>query len=34
VENDSHLKSIHNLIEHEPNLIAPGHGKLTPWTAP
>ncbi len=27
VENDSHLKSIHNLIEHEPTMIAPGHGK-------
>ena len=24
VENDSHLKSIRNLIEHEPTLIAPG----------
>lgn len=30
VENDSHLKSIHNLIEHEPNLICPGHGKSYP----
>jgi hypothetical protein len=30
VENDSHLKSIHNLIEHEPNMIAPGHGKPYP----
>ncbi len=30
VENDSHLKSIRNLIEHEPNLIAPGHGKPYP----
>ncbi len=27
VENDSHLKSIRKLIEHEPALIAPGHGK-------
>jgi glyoxylase-like metal-dependent hydrolase (beta-lactamase superfamily II) len=27
VESDSHLKSIRNLIEHEPALIAPGHGK-------
>jgi glyoxylase-like metal-dependent hydrolase (beta-lactamase superfamily II) len=27
VESDSHLKSIRNLIEHEPNLLAPGHGK-------
>ncbi|MBL8176365.1 MAG: MBL fold metallo-hydrolase [Bryobacterales bacterium] len=30
VENDSHLKSIHNLIEHEPALVAPGHGKPYP----
>ena len=27
VESDSHLKSIRNLIDHEPNLIAPGHGE-------
>jgi glyoxylase-like metal-dependent hydrolase (beta-lactamase superfamily II) len=27
VESDSHLKSIRNLIEHEPNIIAPGHGR-------
>jgi glyoxylase-like metal-dependent hydrolase (beta-lactamase superfamily II) len=27
VENDSHLKSIRNLIEHEPELICPGHGR-------
>ncbi len=27
VESDSHLKSIRNLIEHEPNVIAPGHGR-------
>lgn len=27
VTNDSHLKSIQNLIEHEPELIAPGHGR-------
>jgi glyoxylase-like metal-dependent hydrolase (beta-lactamase superfamily II) len=27
VESDSHLKSVRNLIEHEPNLIAPGHGR-------
>jgi glyoxylase-like metal-dependent hydrolase (beta-lactamase superfamily II) len=27
VESDSHLKSIRNLIAHEPNIIAPGHGK-------
>jgi glyoxylase-like metal-dependent hydrolase (beta-lactamase superfamily II) len=30
VENDSHLKSVRNLIEHEPTLIAPGHGKPYP----
>jgi glyoxylase-like metal-dependent hydrolase (beta-lactamase superfamily II) len=30
VENDSHLKSIRNLIEHEPTLIAPGHGRTYP----
>jgi glyoxylase-like metal-dependent hydrolase (beta-lactamase superfamily II) len=27
VETDSHLKSVRNLIAHEPNIIAPGHGK-------
>jgi glyoxylase-like metal-dependent hydrolase (beta-lactamase superfamily II) len=27
VEGDSHLKSIRNLIEHEPGVIAPGHGR-------
>jgi glyoxylase-like metal-dependent hydrolase (beta-lactamase superfamily II) len=27
VENDSHLKSIRNLIEHEPEMICPGHGR-------
>jgi glyoxylase-like metal-dependent hydrolase (beta-lactamase superfamily II) len=27
VESDSHLKSIHTLIDHEPNLMAPGHGR-------
>ena len=27
VENDSHLKSIRNLIEHEPTMICPGHGR-------
>jgi glyoxylase-like metal-dependent hydrolase (beta-lactamase superfamily II) len=27
VESDSHLKSIRTLIEHEPNLICPGHGR-------
>jgi glyoxylase-like metal-dependent hydrolase (beta-lactamase superfamily II) len=27
VENDSHLKSIRNLIAHEPSIIAPGHGR-------
>ncbi|MBN8734305.1 MAG: hypothetical protein J0L64_27470, partial [Acidobacteria bacterium] len=30
VENDSHLKSVRNLIEHEPALIAPGHGRAYP----
>jgi glyoxylase-like metal-dependent hydrolase (beta-lactamase superfamily II) len=30
VENDSHLKSIHNLIEHEPSMLCPGHGKSYP----
>jgi len=30
VESDSHMKSIHNLIEHDPNLICPGHGKSYP----
>ncbi|HZT33946.1 MAG TPA: MBL fold metallo-hydrolase [Bryobacteraceae bacterium] len=27
VENDSHMKSIRNLIDHAPTMIAPGHGK-------
>jgi glyoxylase-like metal-dependent hydrolase (beta-lactamase superfamily II) len=27
VESDSHQKSIRNLIDHEPNLMAPGHGR-------
>lgn len=27
VESDSHIKSIRNLIDHEPNIIAPGHGR-------
>ncbi len=27
VENDSHLKSIRNMIDHEPTLLCPGHGK-------
>jgi len=27
VENDSHLKSIRTILEHEPNIVAPGHGK-------
>jgi glyoxylase-like metal-dependent hydrolase (beta-lactamase superfamily II) len=27
VENDSHLRSIRTIIEHEPHVIAPGHGK-------
>jgi len=26
VENDSHLKSIRTIMEHEPTLVAPGHG--------
>ncbi len=30
VENDSHLKSIHNLVAHEPSLVCPGHGKPFP----
>jgi glyoxylase-like metal-dependent hydrolase (beta-lactamase superfamily II) len=30
VENDSHIKSIRTLIEHEPNLICPGHGRPYP----
>ena len=30
VENDSHMKSIHNLIEHEPEMICPGHGRAYP----
>jgi len=32
VESDSHLKSIRNIIEHEPSLIAPGHGRAFPVT--
>ncbi len=27
VENDSHLKSIRTILDHEPNVVAPGHGK-------
>jgi len=27
VESDSHIKSIRNILDHEPNLIAPGHGR-------
>ena len=27
VESDSHIKSIRNLVEHEPAVIAPGHGR-------
>lgn len=27
VENDSHVKSIKTILEHEPNIIAPGHGR-------
>jgi glyoxylase-like metal-dependent hydrolase (beta-lactamase superfamily II) len=30
VENDSHLKSVRNLIEHEPTMICPGHGRSYP----
>ena len=30
VENDSHLKSIRNMIDHEPDLLCPGHGKPYP----
>ncbi len=30
VESDSHLRSIRNLVEHEPTLIAPGHGRPYP----
>ncbi|HNY42879.1 MAG TPA: MBL fold metallo-hydrolase, partial [Bryobacteraceae bacterium] len=30
VENDSHLKSIRDLIRHEPEVICPGHGKAYP----
>jgi glyoxylase-like metal-dependent hydrolase (beta-lactamase superfamily II) len=30
VESDSHLKSIRNLIEHEPEVVCPGHGKAFP----
>ncbi|MCX6619642.1 MAG: MBL fold metallo-hydrolase [Acidobacteria bacterium] len=32
VENDSHVKSIQNLMAHEPTMIAPGHGKPYPVT--
>ena len=34
VENDSHLKSIHNLIAHEPEMICPGHGRAYPVDRP
>jgi glyoxylase-like metal-dependent hydrolase (beta-lactamase superfamily II) len=27
VENDSHLKSIRTILEYEPSIVAPGHGK-------
>ncbi|MBZ5543263.1 MAG: MBL fold metallo-hydrolase [Acidobacteriia bacterium] len=27
VENDSHVRSLRTILEHEPTLIAPGHGK-------
>jgi glyoxylase-like metal-dependent hydrolase (beta-lactamase superfamily II) len=30
VENDSHLKSIRTLIDHEPTMICPGHGRPYP----
>jgi len=30
VENDSHVKSIRNLIAHQPTLICPGHGRPFP----
>jgi hypothetical protein len=32
VENDSHLKSIRTLIDHEPEMICPGHGRPFPVT--
>ena len=32
VHSDSHVKSIRNLIEREPSLIAPGHGRPYPVT--
>ncbi|HWR50180.1 MAG TPA: MBL fold metallo-hydrolase [Bryobacteraceae bacterium] len=34
VESDSHVKSIRNLIEHEPEMICPGHGKPFAVTRP
>lgn len=34
VENDSHLKSIRDLIRHEPEVICPGHGKAYPVDRP
>jgi glyoxylase-like metal-dependent hydrolase (beta-lactamase superfamily II) len=27
VENDSHLRSMRTILDHQPNIIAPGHGK-------
>jgi len=27
VENDSHMKSIRTILEHQPSIVAPGHGK-------
>lgn len=30
MKNDSHLKTVRNLIEHEPEVICPGHGKAYP----
>ncbi|MBI1788097.1 MAG: MBL fold metallo-hydrolase [Acidobacteria bacterium] len=32
VENDSHLKSMRNLIDHQPALVCPGHGRPYPVT--
>ena len=34
VESDSHIKSIRNLIEHEPEVICPGHGRAYPVDRP
>ena len=32
IENDSHMKSIRNMIDHEPTLFCPGHGRPYPVT--